>query len=277
MKRHIRQWLGTGGALLGISGRTRLTFIYSFAAIAVLVAAVNAINVISAQESGRALLAPLIWESSSWLSLLLFLWIPWLAWRLAPPDVRPRWKLLLHPPAYLAFTTAHVGVFDLLRMAVYGLLGSHYDPGSFATQLLYEMRKDFFGYAIFIGLFSLLDHLLRRRGETSSELSTFDIRDGASLTRVRLEDILAIASAGNYVEFILADGRRLLMRAPLHGVEGELGPRGFVRTHRSWLVNGRKVTSLKPDGSGDYTVELGVQTAPLSRRFPQALEKLRGP
>ena len=92
--------------------------------------------------------------------------------------------------------------------------------------------------------------------------STFDIRDGAKLTRVRLEDILAISSAGNYMEFFLADGRRLLMRAPLHGVEDELGPRGFVRTHRSWLVNGRKVTTLKPDGSGDYTVELGVPDRP---------------
>ena len=79
------------------------------------------------------------------------------------------------------------------------------------------------------------------------------------------------------MEFFLADGRRLLMRSPLRSVESELGPRGFVRTHRSWLVNGKKVTTLKPDGSGDYTVELGHQAVPLSRRFPDALAKLRGP
>jgi DNA-binding LytR/AlgR family response regulator len=108
-------------------------------------------------------------------------------------------------------------------------------------------------------------------------LATFDIRDGARLTRVKLEDILAVTSAGNYVEFVLADGRRLLMRVPLRSLEQELGGRGFVRTHRSWLVNGGKVTGLKPDGSGDYTVELGAQAVPLSRRFPEALAKLRGP
>ena len=58
MKRFVRQWLGTSGAVLGTGGRTRLTFFYSFAAIAILVAAVNAINVISAQESGHSLARP---------------------------------------------------------------------------------------------------------------------------------------------------------------------------------------------------------------------------
>jgi DNA-binding LytR/AlgR family response regulator len=51
---------------------------------------------------------------------------------------------------------------------------------------------------------------------------------------------------------------------------------GFVRTHRSWLVNPARVTGLRPEGSGDYAVELGAVEAPLSRRFPQALAALRG-
>jgi len=276
VKEVIRQWLGTSGAVSGTSGRTRLTLFYSFAAIAILVAAVNTINVISAEEGGHSLAGPIVWEGSSWLSLLGFFWIPWMAWRWAPPSIRPRWKLLLHGPAALAFSVAHVGGFDLLRIFIYRMAGAHYAlVGSFATQLQFEMRKDVLGYALFIGLFSLIDHLLRRPGDTLSEPSTFDIRDGARLTRVKMDEILAVTSAGNYVEFILADGRRLLMRAPLRSVEEELAPRGFVRTHRSWLVNAHKVTTLKPEGSGDYTVELGKQSVPLSRRFPDALAKLR--
>ena len=86
----------------------------------------------------------------------------------------------------------------------------------------------------------------------------------------------AIASAGNYVEFVLRGGRRILMRSPLSALENELGGRGFIRTHRSWLVNAKAVTGLKPEGSGDYTVEVGDLTVPLSRRFPQALTQLRG-
>jgi hypothetical protein len=275
MKGVIRQWLGTGGAVLGTDGRTRLTLLYSFAAVAILVAAVNTINVISAEESGHSLLEPVIWEGSSWLSLVAFLWIPWMAWRWAPPSIHPRWKLLLHGPAAFAFSVAHVGGFDLLRILIYRLAGARYGLHSFAGQLQFEMRKDILGYALIVGLFFLIDHLLRRPGDKPSKPSTFDIRDGAKLTRVKMEEILAVTSAGNYVEFILADGRRLLMRAPLRSVEEELTPRGFVRTHRSWLVNAGKVTTLKPEGSGDYTVELGKQSAPLSRRFPDALAKLR--
>jgi DNA-binding LytR/AlgR family response regulator len=278
MKRFVRQWFGTGGAFLGTNGRSRRTLFYSFAAIAVLVGVVNIINVISIQhnEADHSLLGPAIGEGSSWLSLILFLWIPWLAWRLAPPEIRPRWKLLLHVPAAIAFAVAHVALFDLLRMMAFGLMGRHYEIGSFPSQLRYETAKDVLAYVLFIGLFALIDHLLRQSGGTPAETSTFDIRDGAKLTRVKLEEILAVSSAGNYVEFFLADGRRLLMRAPLRGVENELAPKGFVRTHRSWLVNGKKVTTLKPDGSGDYTVELGNQAVPLSRRFPDALAKLRG-
>jgi DNA-binding LytR/AlgR family response regulator len=93
---------------------------------------------------------------------------------------------------------------------------------------------------------------------------------------VRLTDILAVTSAGNYVEFLLGDGRRLLMRSALSAVESDLADRGFVRTHRSWLVNEKAVTGLTPEGSGDYGVALGSLTAPLSRRFPAALARLRG-
>jgi DNA-binding LytR/AlgR family response regulator len=36
-----------------------------------------------------------------------------------------------------------------------------------------------------------------------------------------------------------------------------------------------QMTALTPEGSGDYTVELGTLSVPLSRRFPEALAKLR--
>lgn len=276
MKRFIRQALGMSGAIFGIGGRIERTFAYSLVAIAVLVGVVNILNVITLEHATHSFAGPFVGEGSSWVTLLLFLWIPWLAWRWAPPEVHPRWKWLVHVPAAIAFVVAHVAGFDLLRMMVYWVAGKHYMVGPFAPQLLYEARKDLIGYALFIGLFSLIDHLLRQQDKAPAGTATFDIRDGAKLTRVRLDEVLAVASAGNYVEFLLADGRRLLTRVPLRSVERELGPRGFVRTHRSWLVNGGKVTTLKPDGSGDYTVEVGRQSVPLSRRFPAALAKLRG-
>jgi hypothetical protein len=246
----------------------------------VVVAVVNTLSVITwLHEQPRLGLAPVVWEGTSWLSFLASYWIPWLAWRLAPVTVRPRWRLLLHVPMALAFGLAHVTGFILLRKLIYWLAGGFYDFGSFLPHFAYEFSKDGLGYAVTIAGFTAIEYLLQQRSLTVApgQTFTFDIRDGAKLTRVRLSDVLAIASAGNYVEFVLNDGRRLLMRSPLSALETELNPRGFLRTHRSWLVNAARMTALKPEGSGDYEVELGALKVPLSRRFPQALEKLRQP
>jgi DNA-binding LytR/AlgR family response regulator len=274
----VRQWLGMNGDVSGT--RTRRTFLYALGIAAAIVGTVNIINVMTVwhEQPRTGLLAPVIWEGSSWITLMLFFWIPWLGWRIAPPLVRPRWKLLLHIPVALAYSLAHVGGFVLLRKLAYLMAGARYEFGAFGPHFFYEFGKDVLGYALFVSGFALVDHLLRQQAliDAPALVRTFDIRDGAKLTRVRLEEILAIASAGNYVEFVMRDGRRLLMRSPLSALELELAARGFVRTHRSWLVNAEKVTALKPEGSGDYAVELQTLTVPLSRRFPDALVKLRG-
>ncbi|HEX4106191.1 MAG TPA: LytTR family DNA-binding domain-containing protein [Rhizomicrobium sp.] len=245
---------------------------------ALIVGVINTLNVMSDTHDWPhvSLVEPLIWEGSSWLTVMAFFWIVWLAWRLAPFDVRPRWWLLIHIPAALLFSLAHVSGFVALRILAYRMLGGHYHVGHFWAQFLYELRKDGFSYVMFLAGFALIRHLLRQlRPAPVSSPATFDIRDGAKLTRVALSDILAVSSAGNYVEFVLGDGRKLLMRSPLSALESELAGRGFVRTHRSWLVNEKAVTGLNPEGSGDYGVSLGSLNVPLSRRFPDALARLR--
>jgi len=67
------------------------------------------------------------------------------------------------------------------------------------------------------------------------------------------------------------------MRASMAQIEAALAGAGFVRTHRSWLVNAACVRALTAAGSGDFRLELaGGVTAPLSRRYPEALARLRG-
>jgi hypothetical protein len=276
----VWQRLGLSGVFFGTDGGSRLAFGYAYAMAALIVAAINTLNVISVAHDmpHLKLVEPIIWEGSSWLTLMAFFWMVWLAWRWAPLRVRPRWLLLIHIPVALIFSLAHVSGFVALRILAYRMLGGHYHVGHFWPQFLYELRKDCFGYVMFLAAFALIGHLLRQQQliQIPGQSLTFDIRDGAKLTRVRLSDILAISSAGNYVEFALADGRRLLMRSSLSVVENDLSGRGFVRTHRSWLVNETAVTGLTPEGSGDYGVTLGDLTAPLSRRFPAALARLRG-
>ncbi len=182
----------------------------------------------------------------------------------------------LHAGAALAYTLLHVAGFVALRKVVYAAMGDSYGTGPLLDEFPYELRKDLLTYAANVTVFWLAGER-QRQVRTVEPRATFDIRDGSRLVRVAIEDIVAVSSAGNYVEFWLADGRRPLMRATLATVEVELERFGFVRAHRSWLVNEGRVTGLRPDGSGDWTVQLGLIEAPLSRRFPGALERLRSP
>ena len=277
----VWQWLGISGDAIGTGGCLRRTLIYSYGVSLTLVGLIVTLNVLTVVHGMPHLgwLEPIIWEGSSWLSFAVVFPLMWIGYRLAPPNVRPRWWLAIHIPGAVIWSFAHVMGFLALRKLAYWALGSHYEFGDFWPNLLYELRKDSFGYVMFIAGCALIERLLRQQQliQTPGQSLTFDIRDGAKLTRVRLSEILAVTSAGNYVEFALQDGRRLLMRSPLSALESDLEGRGFVRTHRSWLVNSARVTALKPEGSGDYEISLGSLDVPLSRRFKTALTKLREP
>ena len=269
------------GDATGTDGILRRTFVYGFATSTVLVASINTMNVISELRNlpDAHLFDAVVWEASSWLTAMGFFWIIWMTYRLAPPFVRPRWKLLIHIPGAVLFALTHVSGFILLRKLIYGLAGSRYVLASFWPNFAYELRKDAIGYALLVVGLAFIERLLRQQQiiPMPEQSLTFDVRDGARVDRIRLKEVLAIGSAGNYVEFILQDGRRLMMRSPLSSLEEELGSRGFVRTHRCWIVNAAQVTGLKPGGSGDYAIEIDALTVPLSRRFPQALARLKAP
>lgn len=255
----------------------------TIAVVTVLVMVVNALTVLSDMPQVDWW-EPWIWEGSSVLMLMILIWLPWMTTAIAPPeDVRGGgWHRRLrfagiHLAGALVYSLIHVAGFLALRRLAYRLLEvGPYLIGDLVGRFLYEFRKDLLTYGTFVAVFWLVGRL-RRGHETPLQPVSFDIRDGGRIIRAPLDQIVAVSSAGNYVEFCLADGRRPLMRATLAAIEVELEGFGFVRAHRSWLVNARKVTGLRPEGSGDWTVELGPVEAPLSRRYPQALERLKAP
>jgi len=168
-----------------------------------------------------------------------------------------------------------------LRWLVYSAVGAHHAMS--ASDILYEYRKDLMAYAIIYGGFRVTARVAQPAAQpvpqqqASMEL-LIEINDGARTHRVPLGSILSLRAAGNYVEFQLAGGDRPLMRISLQDMQDRLAPHGFLRTHRSWIVNPGRVRQLKAVGSGDFllTLENGDE-APLSRRFPEALTRLRGP
>ena len=267
---------------MGLSGDERRWLLRAWLLGVSLISCICIVNVLTIQHDmpRMNIVEPAIWEGSSALVTLMIFFIPAVMaiWMLR---TTPRWWVAVpaHLVAVLIYSALHVSGFVALRKLAYlTLIHERYEFGQIVSEFPYEFRKDMMAY----GLASIIFYLaLRRSGQSETAVlaaatpATFDIQDGARLTRVPVTDILAVTAAGNYAEFVLADGRKLLMRSSMAALETDLAPLGLVRTHRSWLVNTARVTGLKPEGSGDYTVALGSLEAPVSRRFPQALAALR--
>jgi hypothetical protein len=267
------------GETAGTGASEGKVLFWGVAGLAAVVALVNTLDVITIahNQPGLGLAAPILWEFTGGITVLPAALIPWFLMKAVPLDRKPFWlTVLVYVAAAPVFSTFHVASMVALRMLAYWAMGARYLFGPVLQNFEYEASKDIFGYVGAIFSFWAVRRLIALRSPAPLVgARLFDIRDGATLIRVKMDDILAVTSAGNYVEFALRDGRRPLMRKPLSTMEAELASDGFVRVHRSWLVNAMQVTGLKPEGSGDYTVEIGTLSVPLSRRFPDALAKLR--
>lgn len=183
-------------------------------------------------------------------------------------------SVALHAAAAVVYAFLHVAGFVILRNLAYATMGDSYGLAPLQDEFPYELRKDALTYGVNAALFWIAGEAQRRQRPVRTE-GVFEIHDGRRLIRVGTADILAVSSAGNYVEFWLEDGRRPLMRTTLAAIEVDLEPFGFVRSHRSWLINRDRVLELRPDGSGDWTVDLGRVEASVSRRYPAALKRLK--
>ena len=271
---------GTNGALSGTSG----DLLRAYGLIIPLILLASIVNTLSTiydiHRGGHSvpLWEPALWEGSSGVALMAAVLVIHAASRLAPPAQTGWGRLLLvNLLATLPFSALHTGGMFSLRWLVYRLGGSHYAVS--AGDILYEYRKDLLTYAILYGAFRIT---ARSRAPVIAvtppavEEPLFDIVDGARTHRVPPSAILSLRAAGNYVEFQLAGGERPLMRISLQDMQDRLAPHGFLRTHRSWIVNPARIRKIEAIGSGDFllTLETGDE-APLSRRFPEALAHLR--
>jgi two-component system LytT family response regulator len=93
---------------------------------------------------------------------------------------------------------------------------------------------------------------------------------------VRLADIDWIEADRDYVSVHVGD-KTWLMRETIAAVELRLALSGFVRIHRSALVNAERVKELRPRDKGEYTVVLNNGTElKLTRNYRASVERLVG-
>jgi two-component system LytT family response regulator len=112
----------------------------------------------------------------------------------------------------------------------------------------------------------LREHLLR---VPETDLSVvLHAHEGMHIIRIR--ELVRCTSAGNYTEFHLVDGSRLVSSVQLGEYEEMLHAHNFCRIHRSHLVNIAHLRSVLKAGGG--TVVMAEDTVlPISRRRKQEL------
>ena len=93
---------------------------------------------------------------------------------------------------------------------------------------------------------------------------------------VRVLDIDWIEADGDYVS-VHTKGKSWLIRETIAAMELRLALSGFVRIHRSTLVNTERVKELQPRDKGEYIVVLNDGTElKLTRNYRASVERLVG-
>lgn len=104
------------------------------------------------------------------------------------------------------------------------------------------------------------------------------VKSGTRTRIVRLQEVDWIQAEGNYARLHCRGGEeRHLVPRPLGELAASLEAHGFVRIHRSTVVNLDRVTELRTDNHRDYTVLLeSGQTLRLSRTYRNELQRALG-
>jgi two-component system LytT family response regulator len=81
------------------------------------------------------------------------------------------------------------------------------------------------------------------------------LKDQGRVRLIDVAEVLYIESEGNYVLFHLKQGT-LMIRDTMTRIEQRLKPHGFVRIHRSVIVNRDAVSEFHPWYTGEYVLKL---------------------
>jgi DNA-binding LytR/AlgR family response regulator len=279
---------GTSGGLRGISGVDWL-FYGAVAAISLGIGVVNALS--KAQDIAWRggvydVRTPLFWEMSSIVTIILVAPVLFVAVRRMRHVSGWPLRIALAVATIVIFSGLHIAGMVGLRKVVMFLAGGAYDFHLSAATVIYEFRKDVITCLLIGGTLWLIDG--RSEAQQARSVATTALadpastaphmvwlRDGSSRIRIEPRDILSISSAGNYVEYCLADGRTHLVRGTLAAEEARLVKFNIVRVHRTRLVNLTRVRGLKTGANGDFELTLDTgRTISGSRRYRGAVASI---
>lgn len=112
---------------------------------------------------------------------------------------------------------------------------------------------------------------LHKKVEKSPQLPIIDkffIRNNQEMIAVDVKDILYVQADDNYATLYTAKQKHIVSHT-LKSVEEKLVPQGFIRIHRSYLINFQKITSIN-----EGYIYIDLHKVPLGNSYREELVKL---
>lgn len=236
---------------------------------------------------------PFVWElSSAYSTLLLFpliaLYTKYYGWQWKYP-FRTFLRYLL---VGVVFCLLHVGLMVVFREVAYSFTSSEYnfatDINSLIFELLYEMRKDIWSFFFYIITIEVYRYVINQWvGDTKPIFESTPLEDVETSTSlpeillvkkmgkeflIKTKDIQWAESAGNYLNLYI-DNMIYPMRITMSQFAEQAKSYGFIRTHRSQIINARCIKHIEKLQSGDADIQMQDDTKlKLSRRYKKEFE-----
>ena len=99
--------------------------------------------------------------------------------------------------------------------------------------------------------------------QTRLDQGYFTVRSNRQTSRIRFDELLYIESLADYIQFHLENGTQVTSKEKISHMEKYL-PDGFLRIHRSFIVNRSKISTF----SREYVI-IGEKELPISRSYKQ--------
>jgi two-component system LytT family response regulator len=116
-------------------------------------------------------------------------------------------------------------------------------------------------------LVQLLERLTRRAARIA-------VKTNGRVVFVSPADIISAKAEGNYV-MLHQDGKNHLLRHSISALEVRLQPFGFIRIHRSILINTAHVDTMEPLSTGEYLLRMkGGSAFTATRTYKKNLRSL---
>ncbi len=119
-----------------------------------------------------------------------------------------------------------------------------------------------------------IDRLMRALEERQPKHERLVLRSRDGVQFVEIEEIDWLQGDGNYTLLHLGESE-LRIRESISELEERLRPHGFMRVHRSIIVNAERIFRIEPWGSGEYVLFLrnGAKIQS-SRKYSEQLQGL---